>query len=126
MYKSIRILLSIILLFFFISIGLASSPSSSSSFIENLTRIRTSYGYVFKINYRTKEEWTDGLVFKLFCVFSKGAELSFTSGGLNNIKKGWHKTEIRVPKVYRDRYGYVKDYRIEMYHNGMLVSLKSL
>jgi hypothetical protein len=53
-------------------------------------------------------------------------ELSFTSAGYNNIKKGWHKTEIQVPAVYRDRYGYIKDYRVEMYHKGMLVSLKSL
>ena len=78
------------------------------------------------INYTTKEEWTDNLVFKLFCVFNKGVELSFTSSGLNNIKKGWHKTEINVPKVYRDRYGYIEDYRVEMYHKGNLVSLKSL
>ena len=122
MHKSIRILLSVILFLSFIP----NTSASSSSFIENLTRIRTSYGYIFKINYRTKDEWTDGLVFKLFCAFSKGPELSFTSSGLNNIRKGWHKTEVRVPKVYRDRYGYIKNYRIEMYHNGILVSLKSL
>ncbi|MEE8317468.1 MAG: hypothetical protein V3S13_00995 [Candidatus Omnitrophota bacterium] len=99
---------------------------ASSSFIENLSKTRTSHGYIFKINYQTKDEWTDGLIFKLFCSFSKGADLSFTSAGLNNIKRGWHKTEIRVPKVYRERYGYIKDYRIEMYHKGILVSLKSL
>ena len=99
---------------------------ASGSFIENLSKIRTSNGYIFKINYQTKEEWTDGLVFKLFCVFDKGAELSFTSTGHSNVKKGWHKTEIRVPKVYRDRHGYIKDYLVEMYQKGLLVSLKSL
>lgn len=99
---------------------------SASSSIESLSKIRTSHGYIFKINYTTEDEWTDGLVFKLFCSFSNGGELSFTSSGLNNIRKGWHKTEIEVPKVYRDRYGYITDYRIEMYHRGLLVSLKSM
>lgn len=121
MYKALRTLILIVLMLSFAYTSLASS-----SFIENLTKIRNSKGYIFKINYQTKDKWTDGLVFKLFCVFSKGAELSFTSAGNNNIKKGWHKTEIRVPKVYRDRYGYIKDYRVEMYQKGILVSLKSL
>jgi len=99
---------------------------AAHSNIESLSKIRTSRGYIFKINYQTENEWTDGLIFKLFCSFNKGAELSFTSAGLNNIKKGWHKTEIRVPKVYRERYGYIQDYRLEMYHKGILVSLRSL
>lgn len=121
MYKTLRTLILIVLMFSFAYPSLASS-----SFIENLTKIRNSKGYIFKINYQTKDKWTDGLVFKLFCIFSKGAELSFTSAGYDNIKKGWHKTEIRVPKIYRDRYGYIKDYRVEMYRKGILVSLKSL
>lgn len=121
MYKAIRILILIIFTIFI------TCPSfAAGSFIESLSKIRTSEGYIFKINYTTKDEWTDGLVFKLFCSFSKGAELSFTSAGLSNLKKGWHKTEIRVLSVYRDRYGYIKDYRIELYHKGILVSLKSL
>lgn len=98
---------------------------AAGSYIDSLSRTKTAKGYVFKIGYETKEKWTDGIIFKLFCVFSKNAELSFTSSGHNNIEKGWHKTEICVPKVYRDRYGYIKDYRVEMYQNGMLVSLKS-
>ncbi len=97
-----------------------------NSSIENLSKIRTSQGYIFKVNYTTKNEWTDGIVFKLFCSFSKGNELSFTSAGLSNVKKGWHKTEIQVPRVYRDRYGYITDYRMEMYRNGILVSIKSM
>ena len=104
-----------------------SHPSlAATSSIENLSKIRSSKGYVFKVRYKTKDKWTDGLVLKLFCSFSKGVEFSFTSAGLNNIKKGWHSTEIRVPKVYRERYGYIKDYRVEMYHKGILVSLRSL
>ncbi len=121
MRKVVCVAILITLVFFF-----AASTSAATSFIESFSKIRTSRGYIFKINYQTKDQWTDGLIFKLFCSFSKGAELSFTSAGLNNIKKGWHKTKIRVPKVYRDRYGYIKDYRLEMYHKGILVSLKSL
>ena len=109
MRRVICILILVIFCLFFVAPAFASN-----SFIENLSKIRTSQGYIFKINYQTKDEWTDGLIFKLFCSFSKGAELSFTSAGLNNIKRGWHKTEIRIPKVYRERYGYIKDYRIEM------------
>ncbi|MDP8230388.1 MAG: hypothetical protein P9L93_04705 [Candidatus Gorgyraea atricola] len=113
-----------ILVVFFLSF---TCPSfAKSSFIESLSKIRTAKGYIFKVNYQTKEKWTDGLVFKLFCIFSKGAELSFTSSGQSNIKKGWHKTEIRVPMVYRERYGYIEDYRIELYHRGILLSLKSM
>lgn len=121
MRKAISILILIALF-----ISFSGPIFASSSYIENLSKIRTARGYIFKINYQTTDEWTDGLVFKLFCSFNKGAELSFTSTGLNNIKKGWHKTEIQVPRVYRERYGYIKDYRLELYHNGILVSLKSM
>ena len=117
------IYLAILLIFFVFFIHPAFA---ATSFIENLSKTRMSRGYIFRVNYTTKDEWTDGLVFKLFCSFSKGNELSFTSAGLNNIKRGWHKTDIRVPKVYRDRYGYISDYRIEMYRNGVLVSIKSM
>lgn len=99
---------------------------ASSSFIENISKVRKSNGYTFKIDYRTTKEWTDGLVFKLLCEFSKGTELSFTSAGHSNLKSGWHKTEINIPNVYRERYGYISDYRVEMYSNGILVSIKSM
>ena len=121
MYKIIRVVITIIVILSFTFPAFAGK-----AFIETLSKTRTSRGYIFKVNYSTKEKWTDGLVVKLFCKFSKGVELSFTGGGLNNIKKGWHKTEIQVPKVYRERYGYIEDYRVEMYHKGILVSLKSL
>ena len=107
-------------------ICISGTSFASSSFIEGITKIRKSDGYTFKINYQTTQEWTDGLVFKLFCTFSKGGEISFTSSGYNNIKKGWHNTEIKIPKVYRDRYGFISDYRIEMYCKGILISIKSM
>ncbi len=121
MQRTFRCLILVILFLSF-----ACSTYATTSVIETISKIRSSKGYIFKINYTTKDEWTDGLVLKLFCSFSKGAELSFASSGLSNIKKGWHRTEIRVPRVYRDRYGYIKDYRLELYHKGILVSIRSL
>ncbi len=99
---------------------------ASSSFIESISKIRKSDGYAFKINYQTTQEWTDGLILKLFCTFSKGTELSFTSAAYNNLKSGWHKSEIKIPNIYRERHGYIKDYRVEMYSSGILVSIKSM
>jgi hypothetical protein len=99
---------------------------AASSFIENISKVHRSDGYTFKVNYRTTQEWTDGLIFKLFCTFSKGAELSFTSAGYSNLKSGWHKTEINIPNAYRERYGYISNYRVEMYSKGILVSIKSM
>jgi hypothetical protein len=99
---------------------------AASSFIEKIAKVRKTDGYTFKINYQTTQEWTDGLVFKLFCTFNKGTEISFTSAVYNNLRNGWHKTEINIPNVYRDRYGYIDNYRVEMYSSGILVSIKSM
>ena len=115
-----------LILIMVVSLFIADFCFAASSFIENISKIRKSDGYTFKINYRTQQEWTDGLVFKLFCTFSKGAELSFVSAGYSNIQSGWHKTEINIPSIYRERYGYISDYRVEMYSNGILVSIKSM
>lgn len=122
MHKIKYVLITIFVLFFLC----ANFCLAASSFIENISKIRKSDGYTFKINYETMQEWTDGLVLKLFCKFSKGAELSFMSGGYRNLKKGWHKAEIKIPDVYRERYGYIEDYRVEMYLDGILVSIKSM
>lgn len=121
MSRSCRIIIAIILV-----ILTSEVCCAATGFIENISRTRKSNGYLFKINYQTTKEWTDGVVFKLFCSFSKGCELSFTSPGFNNVKRGWHDTEIQVPKVYRERYGYIQEYRIEMYQNGILISIKSM
>ncbi|MDO8603143.1 MAG: hypothetical protein Q7O04_04790 [Candidatus Omnitrophota bacterium] len=121
--RKIKCVVILVLILSFLGIDFCLA---ASSFIQNISKIRKSDGYAFKINYETTQEWTDGLILKLFCVFSKGAELSFTSTVGNNLKSGWHKIEIKVPKVYRERYGYVKDYRVEMYSKGILVSIKSM
>lgn len=121
--RKIKCVVILVLILSFLGIDFCLA---SSSFIQNISKIRKSDGYAFKINYETTQEWTDGLILKLFCVFSKGTELSFTSTVGNNLKSGWHKIEIKVPKVYRERYGYIKDYRVEMYSKGILVSIKSM
>lgn len=121
--RSVKRTLILLLILFFLG---ADFCIASSSFIEKISKVRKSSGYMFKIDYCTTQEWTDGLIFKLFCAFSKGAELSFTSAGYSNLKSGWHKTEINIPNVYRERYGYINDYRVEMYSKGILVSIKSM
>ncbi len=121
--RKIRYALMLILILSFLSIDLCLASGSS---IQTISKIRKSDGYIFNINYQTTQKWTDGLVLKLFCTFSKGAELSFTSTGYNNLKKGLHKTEINISDVYRERYGYIKDYRVEMYSDGILVAMKSM
>ncbi|MFA4992327.1 MAG: hypothetical protein WC569_07105, partial [Candidatus Omnitrophota bacterium] len=73
---------------------LESACFAASSFMESISKTRKTNGYTFRINYQTRDDWTDGIVFKLFCSFSKGVELSFTSAGFSNVKKGWHDTEI--------------------------------
>ena len=121
--RSVKYTLILISVLFFLG---ADFCLASSAFIENISKVRKSSGYTFKVNYRTQQEWTDGLVFKLFCKFSKGTEQAFVSAGHNNLKSGWHKTEINIPNVYRERYGYIEDYRVEMYSGGILVSIKSM
>ena len=121
--RKIKYALILIAILFFLGVDFCLA---ATSFIDNISKVRKSDGYTFKINYQTTQEWTDGLVLKLFCSFSKGAELSFMSAGYNNLKRGWHKTEIKIPDVYRDRHGYIKDYRVGMYSNGILVPIKSM
>lgn len=121
--RKIKCVIILILILSFLGIDFCLA---ASSFIQNISKIRKSDGYTFKINYETTQEWTDGLILKLLCTFSKGTELSFTSTVSNNLKSGWHKAEIKIPNVYRERYGYIEDYRVEMYSNGILVSMKSM
>lgn len=94
--------------------------------IEGVSKIRSSKGYTFTINYQTNQEWTDGLIFKLYCNFDRGENIVFSSGGLNNIKRGWHKVTVNIPNVYRERYGPIVDYRIELYHRGILAALRGM
>ncbi len=111
-----------IILFFFFSGFVDAEPVS----IEGANKIRSSKGYTFTINYQTKEEWTDGIIFRIYCRFDRGENIVFSSGGLSNIKKGWHKVTVNILKVYRERYGPIVDYRIELYHRGVLAALRGI
>ncbi len=110
-----------ILLILLTDIGYGASVS-----VEGVSKIRGSKGYTFTINYQTSDEWTDGVIFKIFCKFNRREGIVFSSGGLNNIKKGWHKVTVNIPKVYRERYGPIVDYRIELYHKGILAALRGM
>ncbi|MFC1667148.1 hypothetical protein ACFL0P_04730 [Candidatus Omnitrophota bacterium] len=91
--------------------------------IKNSMKIRRMGSYVILINYETREEWTDSLLFKVHCEFDK-KELTFTSSSLNNIKRGWHKTQVDIPNITKERYGPLRKYKIDLYKNGILVDTK--
>ena len=92
--------------------------------IRNIMKVQRMGSYVIVINYETSESWTDNLMFKVICKFNEG-EFTFTSTSLNNIKQGWHKTEIEIPDIMKKRYGSLREYRIELYHKGILINIKS-
>jgi len=106
---------------------LCSAPdglSKASAEIKSVMKINRMGSYIMLINYQTHDEWTDGLIFKACCKFNEG-EIVFTSASLNNIPRGWHKTEVQIPEVMKKRYGSLREYRIEMYCKGVLVCIKS-
>ncbi|MCX5692909.1 MAG: hypothetical protein NTX47_04395 [Candidatus Omnitrophica bacterium] len=87
-------------------------------------KIQRASGYILLINYETHEKWTDNIIFKVYCKFSEG-EFTFASASLNNIKQGWHKTEVEIPDIMKKRYGSLREYRIELYCKGILINMKS-
>lgn len=91
--------------------------------IKGAMKIHRMGGYVILINYETRDRWTDGLLFKVYCKFNEG-ELMFASSSMNNIERGWHKTQIAIADVIRKRYGSLREYEIELYKDGMLVDKK--
>ena len=106
---------------------LCAAPGNSlaaSAEIRNVMKAQRMGSYIVIINYETYGSWTDGLMFKLICKFNEG-EFTFTSASLNNIKQGWHKTEIEIPEIMKKRYGSLREYRIEMYCKGILIGIKS-
>ncbi|MDP2911178.1 MAG: hypothetical protein Q8N76_02460 [Candidatus Omnitrophota bacterium] len=106
---------------------LCAAPGNSlaaTAEIRNVMKAQRAGSYVIVINYETYKNWTDNLVFKVICKFNEG-EFTFTSASLNNIKQGWHKTEIEIPEIMKKRYGSLREYRIELYCKGTLIGLKS-
>ena len=106
-----------------ISILNVKSATAESVAIKGVMKIQRMGGYVILINYETRKNWTDKLLFRIYCKFEKG-ELAFTSGSLNNIKRGWHKTQIPISDVIKKRYGSLREYKIDLYDNGILVDTR--
>jgi hypothetical protein len=98
--------------------SIADSPS-----IKSVMKIHRMGGYVILINYETNDKWTDNLLFKVYCKFNEG-EFEFVSSSLNNIERGWHKTEISISDVIKKRYGSLQEYRVDLYKSGILVDSK--
>ena len=97
--------------------------AADSVSIKGATKIHRMGGYVILINYQTRDRWTDRLLFKVHCKFAEG-EFTFTSSSLNNIERGWHKTQIAISKVIKKRYGSLREYKIELYKNGVLIDTR--
>lgn len=115
----IILLTAVILIFSYIN-----NVFAASSEIKNVMKIQRMGSYVIMINYETHETWTDNLLFKIHCKFDTG-EFTFVSASLNNISQGWHKTEIAISDVMKKRYGYLKEYKIELYCKGILIDTKN-
>ena len=108
-----------------IMLGYASMDSFAvSAEIKSVMKIQRMGSCILLINYETREKWTDNIIFKVHCKFNEG-ELTFTSGSLNNIEQGWHKTEVEIPDIMKKRYGSLREYRVEMYCKGILLNIKS-
>ena len=91
--------------------------------IKGAMKIHRMGGYVIFINYQTRDKWTDSLLFKVHCKFDKG-EFTFASSSLNNVEKGWHKTQIAISNTMKKRYGSLREYKIDLYKNGILIDTK--
>lgn len=96
---------------------------ADSASIKGAMKIQRMGGYVILINYETRDKWTDNILFRVHCRFREG-EFTFTSSSLNNIERGWHKTQIAISDVIRKRYGSLREYKIDLYRNGILIDTK--
>ncbi len=97
--------------------------AADSAAIKSATKINMMGGYVILINYETYDKWTDSLIFKVHCRFNDG-EFTFASSTMNNVEKGWHKTQIAIADVMKKRYGSLRGYKVELYRNSVLVDKK--
>ncbi|MFH1854581.1 MAG: hypothetical protein ABH815_04640 [Candidatus Omnitrophota bacterium] len=112
--------LAIILIVTYFSGYVCADPVS----IKGTMKIHRMGGYVILINYETRDKWTDSVLFKVHCKFEEG-EFTFASSALNNLEKGWHKTEVTIGDVIKKRYGSMKEYKIDLYRDGILVDTKT-
>ena len=117
-YIAVFFLITLILL---LDLEIAGAESVS---IKGAMKIHRMGGYVILITYETYERWTDNLLFRVHCQFDEG-EFIFTSGSIDNLERGWHKTEVAISDVVKKRYGSLREYKVELYRNGMLVDTKN-
>lgn len=119
-FKNYIIIASIIIAT--ISLHAQDSIADSAS-IKSAMKIQRMGGYIILINYETRDKWTDNLLFKVHCKFQE-EEFTFISSSLNNLERGWHKTQIAISDVIKRRYGSLGEYRIDLYREGVLVDTK--
>ena len=91
--------------------------------IKSAMKAHVMGGYVIFINYETYDKWTDGILFKVHCKFEE-KEFMFVSSSINNVERGWHKTQIAIADIIKKRYGSLREYEVELYRNGVLVDSK--
>ncbi|MBU1913302.1 MAG: hypothetical protein KKB22_07210 [Candidatus Omnitrophica bacterium] len=121
LYKKIVIMAAVLIAaVFFMRID---NSAASAISIKSATKTHVMGGYIIFINYETYDKWTDGILFKVHCKFEE-KEFMFTSSSINNVERGWHKTQITITDVIKKRYGSLKEYEVELYRNGVLVDSK--
>ncbi|MBU4312680.1 MAG: hypothetical protein KJ706_08190 [Candidatus Omnitrophica bacterium] len=113
----------IIMLASFLFMHVEDSIAQSVS-IKGIMKIHRMGGYAILINYETHDRWTDNIVFKVHCKF-EDEEFTFMSSSMNNLERGWHKTQIAISDVIKKRYGSLRGYKVELYRNGILVATKN-
>lgn len=118
-YIAVVFLVTLIILFLDLQVSHAESVS-----IKGAMKVHRMGGYVILITYETYDKWTDNLLFRVYCQFDEG-EFVFTSSSIDNLERGWHKTEVAISDVVKKRYGSLKEYKVELYRNGILVDTKN-
>lgn len=119
-FRILKLLVIIGILFLFVC---PQNSFAESVSIKGIMKIHRMGGYVILINYETRERWTDNVFFRIHCKFNKG-EFTFSSSSLNNLERGWHKTQISISDVIKKRYGFLREYKVDLYRNGILVATK--
>lgn len=118
--RKLKIIIFAIIIFSFLWLDNCIADSVS---IKGTMKIHRMGGYALLINYQTRDRWTDSVLFKVHCKFERG-EFTFASSSLNNIERGWHKTQVTISSVIKKRYGSLREYQIDLYKNGILVDTK--
>lgn len=120
-FKNLTAVIIIIAIFLFSSVENSIAQSIS---IKGIMKIDRMDGYIILINYETRDQWTDNILFKVHCKFRE-KELTFTSSLFNNVKRGWHKTQVAISDAVKKRHGFLREYKVELYKNGILIDTKT-